>query len=360
MNKFRFPALRLEPTAVSGKVAHLLTVVSITATSLGVDAQEVSKPVGERQSTDAAPVQSVPPALAATHPAPDSGITAANAVATGKQVWKMDTAEPPFTGVAVWSAFALDPDSELLYFTTGNTYTGEDAAPLTDSLVSVKAKTGKLQWARQTHQHDVWLPKEPPGPDYDFAAGPQLLDVSSGGKTRHLVIARQKSWLLWAFDRATGERAWVTSIGYGGIEGGMHAAASIGDGAVYTWSNNGYFHTRPPTEFRVSVKRLDASTGRPLWVVNEAQPAGEHSPGLLTCTPEGGNVYFAGSIEGTIIEYDGGSGEKLVTIKRQPSVSNGLVAANRILYAPAAKPDMFDKWMKTDAPNGMYAYRVGN
>lgn len=203
-------------------------------------------------------------------------------VATGKQVWKMDTAEPPYTGVAVWSAFALDPDAGLLYFTTGNTYTGDAAAPLTDSLVAVNAKTGKLQWSRQTFEHDVWLPKKPLGPDYDFAAGPQLLDASSNGKMQHLVIAGQKSGLLWAFDRATGERAWVTSIGYGGVEGGMHAAASIGDSAVYAWSNNGYQHTRPPTEFPVSVKKLDAATGRPLWVVNEAQPAAEFAAGLLT------------------------------------------------------------------------------
>ena len=274
-------------------------------------------------------------------------------VATGKQAWKMHTVEPPMTGVAVWSAFALDPDLGLLYFTTGNTYTGDDAAPMGDSIVAVNAKTGDVQWSRQTYEHDVWLPEKPFGPDFDFAAGPQLMDVNINGQPRALVIAGQKSGLLWAFDRATGERVWATSVGYSGIEGGMHGAASIGEGAVFAWSNNGYFHTRPPTESLITVKKLDPATGRPVWVVNQAQPAAEFSAGLLT-----GGVYFVGSVEGTICGYDAATGKTLVTLHEQPSVTNGLVAANWMLYAPAAKPDIF-KWMKSDQPNGKYAYAVG-
>lgn len=272
--------------------------------------------------------------------------------ATGKVLWKRHTVEPPQTGVAVWSSFALDPKLGLLYFNTGNTYTGEEAAPLSDALIAVRADTGEIQWARQTYEHDVWLPKAPLGPDYDFGAGPQLLDVAVNGNVRQLVIAGQKSGLLWAFDRATGERAWATSIGYGGIEGGIMGEASIGGGVVYAWSNNGYFHGKPPKDHALTVKKLDASTGRPLWVVNEAQPSAIYAGGLLA-----DGVYLVGSIEGTIAAYDTDTGKQLWKTQQQSNVSNSLRAEAGMLYAPAASPGIF-KWMPKDAKSGMYAYKV--
>lgn len=273
--------------------------------------------------------------------------------ATGEVRWKRATVEPPLTGVGVWSSFALDPTLGLLYFNTGNTYTGEEAAPLSDALVAVRADNGEIQWARQTYEHDVWLPGKPLGPDYDFGAGPQLLDVSIDGRDRGLVIAGQKSGLLWAFDRSTGERVWATSIGYGGVEGGIMGEASIGDGVIYAWSNNGYFHARPPQDHALTVKKLDAATGRPLWVVDAAQPPAIYAGGLLA-----DGVYLVGSVEGTLVAYDTATGKTLWKTQSQSNVANSLRAADGRLYAPSASPEIF-KWMPDDAANGMYCYEVG-
>ena len=285
------------------------------------------------------------------------GVVALDA-ATGKEVWAMHTVEPPQTGVSVWSGFSLDPELGLLYFTTGNTYTGDDAAPLGDAIVAVNAKTGEVQWARQTFAHDVWLPQQPIGPDYDFSGGPQLVDVLIEGKRRPLVLAAQKSGLLWAFDRETGERMWSTTVGYGGVAGGMMGDVSIDGGLVFAWSNNGYTQKTPPGESPLTVKMIDASTGRPIWTVDAAQPAAEFAAGLLTGGADDG-VYFVGSLDGTLAGYEAHTGNTLVELKDQPNVGGSLAAANGMLFAPAAKPDIFP-WMKSDKPNGMYAYRVSD
>lgn len=75
------------------KVAPLLAVVIAAALPLTVKAEQDNHPVGDRQSTDAAPAQSVPPALAATHAAPDAGITTGNA-ASLQHAWTFQTEMP--------------------------------------------------------------------------------------------------------------------------------------------------------------------------------------------------------------------------------------------------------------------------
>ena len=59
----------------------------------------------------------------------------------GSELWRKRLTESPNTGVAVWSGFALDHGSGTLFFTTGNTDTGETTV-LADSIVAVDAKTG--------------------------------------------------------------------------------------------------------------------------------------------------------------------------------------------------------------------------
>ena len=57
---------------------------------------------------------------------------------TGEIAWERYLVEPSQNGVTVWSSFALDPEMNALFFTTGNNYTGE-ATELSDSLVAVDA-----------------------------------------------------------------------------------------------------------------------------------------------------------------------------------------------------------------------------
>lgn len=267
---------------------------------------------------------------------------------TGKMVWQRQLVEAPQNGVSVWSSFALDPEMNALFFTTGNNYTGEPSE-LSDAMVAVNAKTGRIIWASQTLEHDVWLPVKPEGPDYDFGAGAQLFEATINGKRRKLVGAGQKSGFYWAFDRMTGKPVWVSNIGYGSKGGGIHAEASVGDGIIYVWSNNSYNYGEPPEKHPINIKAIDAATGAYRWVNPGVQPAGVTSAGFLT-----NDVYFVGSLDGQVRAYRASDGKKLWTSQTHPSVSSSLLVSGNTLFFAAGVPKPFG----TRQGHGVFAYTI--
>lgn len=269
---------------------------------------------------------------------------------TGELVWEKYLVQPPHTGVPMWTSFALDPELNILFFSTGNNYTGE-ATDHSDSVIAVDPKTGETRWFQQVTEHDVWTMAEPKGPDYDFSGGPQLFEATVDGTTRKLVGAGQKSGIFYVFDAESGEKVWNTSIGYGGIDGGMHGEASIGEGRVLAWSNNGYHHGMPPKKHPISIKALDAATGKHLWVINHAQPAAI-VPGYLA-----NDVYFVGSLDGTIQAYGAKDGKQLWKAQNPAPIISWLWVKDDSLYLGGGVPGVLGKW--TDSgENGMYAYSL--
>lgn len=271
--------------------------------------------------------------------------------ADGSEVWRTRLVEPPGNGCAVWSWLAADPQLGLLYATTGNNYTGE-ATPLSDAIVALDLETGELRWKVQTYEQDVWTKRRQLGPDYDFSGGPQLFTARIEGRERRLVGAGQKSGLYWVFDRETGERIWATSIGYGGIDGGMHGEAAIGDGTIYAWSNNGYVHTEPPQEEPLSVKAVDAATGAVRWARNRAQPAAVFSGAYLA-----GDVVFVGSLDGSVHAYRAADGETVWRGRALGPVTASPLATDRMLFVCSGVPKLF-KW-PVDGASGIRAFALG-
>jgi PQQ-dependent dehydrogenase (methanol/ethanol family) len=106
-------------------------------------------------------------------------------------------------GGAVWTPVSIDPETNIMYFGTGNPapdFYGADrpgANPHTDSVVALDSKTGKLIWAKQEVSHDLW--------DYDAAATPMVLKAKINGAERKVVVQGGKSAQWWAWDAATGE-----------------------------------------------------------------------------------------------------------------------------------------------------------
>ena len=271
-------------------------------------------------------------------------------VNTGEIVWEKPLVYPPHTGVPMWISFALDPELNMLYFTTGNNYTGE-ATELSDAMIAVDASTGEIRWANQVTQHDVWTPADPEGPDYDFGGGAQLFVAKVNGRDRKLVGGAQKSGFYHVFDAITGKKIWSTSFGYGGIDGGMHGEASIGNGRILGWANNSYIHTQPPSQYPISVKAVDAATGSHKWVINHAQPAAI-VPGYLA-----NDVYFVGSLDGTLQAYKADNGEQLLSMKAPAPIISWLWVRDNTLYFGGGAPPVLGKWAD-QGENGMYAYTV--
>jgi glucose dehydrogenase len=102
-----------------------------------------------------------------------------------------------------WTTPALDPQRNLLIFSTGNpkpdlygnTRRGDN--PWSDSIVALDVRSGKLRWAYQEVKHDVW--------DYDAVSPVVLFDVVENAQT--IPAASEAGTVGWFFivNRETGK-----------------------------------------------------------------------------------------------------------------------------------------------------------
>ncbi len=107
------------------------------------------------------------------------------------------------TGAAnAWSVLAADPGRDLVFVPTGSasvdyfggTRLGQNR--YANSIVALRASTGRLVWSFQTVHHDLW--------DFDNAAPPALTTVEHGGRRRDAVLQATKTGQLFVLDRDTG------------------------------------------------------------------------------------------------------------------------------------------------------------
>jgi quinoprotein glucose dehydrogenase len=154
-----------------------------------------------------------------SRPAPASGEVRAFDARTGALRWTwhpipQDAADPAYaswrdgsaarTGAAnAWSIIAADPARDLVFVPTSS------AAPdyygalrpgdnrYANSIVALRASTGRVVWHFQTVHHDLW--------DYDNASPPALVTVSRDGKSIPAVAQATKTGMLFILHRETGE-----------------------------------------------------------------------------------------------------------------------------------------------------------
>jgi len=154
-----------------------------------------------------------------TNLAPASGEVRAFDVRTGAQKWSFDpipqdSTDPAFKtwqhwsaprtgGANVWSVIVADPARDLVFLPTsspapdyfGGMRLGDDR--YANSIVALRASTGKMVWAFQTSHHDIW--------DYDNAAPPALATVTQGDTKIPVVIQVPKTGMMYVLERTTGK-----------------------------------------------------------------------------------------------------------------------------------------------------------
>ncbi|MEP6733724.1 MAG: pyrroloquinoline quinone-dependent dehydrogenase [bacterium] len=165
-----------------------------------------------------------------------SGEVRAYDARTGALRWSWDpvprdSADPAFnswrgvmahnTGAAnAWSVIAADSARDLVFVPTGSAspdyYGGERIGDnrYANSVVALRASTGKIVWHFQVVHHDLW--------DYDVASPPALVTITHDGKRVDVVLQTTKTGQLYVLDRDTGkpvfpveERAVPASTIYG-------------------------------------------------------------------------------------------------------------------------------------------------
>jgi polyvinyl alcohol dehydrogenase (cytochrome) len=170
-------------------------------------------------------------------------------------------------GAAVWSAPTIDAKRRRLYFATGNSYTDvkEEGS---DAIVAVDLESGRVIWRRQVTERDndlsgctsgrqlVNCPKIH-GHDYDFGASPILLPLPDGSD---ILVAGQKSGMVYGIDPVSGAGVWRTQVGVGGFLGGVEWGMAT-DGMLYV-ANADVFVSE---NGRSGLFALNPATGKDIW-----------------------------------------------------------------------------------------------
>lgn len=103
-----------------------------------------------------------------------------------------------------WGLFSADLDLGLVYLPMGNPspdFWGgrrrNSDEHYDSAIVALDLRTGAPRWSFQTTHHDLW--------DYDLAAQPVLVDLSSPQGVRHALVQATKRGDIFVLDRATGQ-----------------------------------------------------------------------------------------------------------------------------------------------------------
>jgi len=108
-------------------------------------------------------------------------------------------------GGSPWDAMSYDPESNLLYFGTGNGLPWDEKARspkggdnlYISSIIAVNADTGAYVWHYQTTPGDSW--------DFDATQTITLADLTLDGAPRKLLLQANKNGFFYVLDRITGK-----------------------------------------------------------------------------------------------------------------------------------------------------------
>ncbi len=173
-------------------------------------------------------------------------------------------------GAAVWSSPAVDAKRGRLYFATGNSYTDAKEEG-SDAVVAVDLASGRTLWRRQVTQNDDDLSgctsgrklvncPTTHGHDYDFGASPILAPLSNG---KDVLVAGQKSGVVFGFDPGSGAVLWRTQVGVGGFLGGIQWGMAADGRRVYVANAD----VVVAENGRPGLFALDPATGKDIWYV---------------------------------------------------------------------------------------------
>lgn len=299
------------------------------------------------------------------------GSVVALRITDGRQLWKTYMVDPPretgktATGVAafgpsgagVWATPTVDTRRGVLYAVTADNYS-VPASSMSDAVVALNLKTGRIVWSKQFTAGDVFSGACPtkaascpdgPGPDYDFAAS-AILSTRAG---RDVLLAGQKSGIVHALDPdKQGAVLWQTRVGKGGTSGGVQWGMSADGTQVYAASSDmdRVFQNRPldPQRFVVNrnvgggVTALRIADGTKVWEAPPVPCVASAPPGCnpahsaaVTAIP---GVAFAGSNDGHMRAYAASDGRVLwdFDTMREFTTVNGVKARGGSIDGPGA------------------------
>ena len=145
------------------------------------------------------------------------GLIAAFKADTGERVWRTWTIpargepgietwgpkEPTMGGGATWLTGSYDPETDTLYWPTGNPWPDSDDRDrpgdnlYTNSVLALDPATGKMKWYYQFTPHDL--------KDQDANQPPVLVDTRFHGQDRKLMLFANRNGFFYVLDRTNGK-----------------------------------------------------------------------------------------------------------------------------------------------------------
>jgi polyvinyl alcohol dehydrogenase (cytochrome) len=193
----------------------------------------------------------------------------------------------------VWSTPVIDPKRNQLYAGTGESLSWP-ATNTSDAIIAYDLATGEKRWVFQAARNDIWnsacgrrgancdWPGEYWSPDFDFGATSMLIKRKDGSE---LVIAGQKSGVVWALDPDTGKLVWSNRIGRGSAMGGIHWGMAFDGERIFAPLNDSAGSPDNPN-WGPGIHALNAMTGEIEWSYKtNARDCGQDIPAAAASRP---------------------------------------------------------------------------
>jgi polyvinyl alcohol dehydrogenase (cytochrome) len=253
------------------------------------------------------------------------GAVVALDASTGKQIWKTYNVDEPkpwkkqANGVqlyapsagGVWDAPTIDTVRGALYVGTGDPVTPPES-PLTDAVVAMDLKTGKVLWSHRVLERDLYLGgctgadrseacPDPMGPDFDIGNSPILATLGNG---RRALFAGTKSGEVVALDPDKNGALLFKVFPAGQSTGGRGRGTIIWGGA--SDARNVYYGLGAP-----GLGALDAATGKTAFLFTVPGAGGRGVAALGAAPTMIPDVVFQGSGDGRLFAISAADGKQI-------------------------------------------------
>ena len=303
---------------------------------------------------------------------------------TGNEIWryrvitesaaergKKKNGKPFFgpSGAPVWCSPTIDTKRGLVYIGTGENYS-RPTTNSSDAIQAIDLNTGKLIWNFQATSGDAYNVAcpvfincpEKSGPDLDFGMAPILIKRQDG---KEILLAGQKSGVVYALSPNGGKLIWQTRIGKGGMLGGIHWGMATDEKYVYAANADnivGIDKRDSSVMASPGIYALDLFTGKIIW--KAPAPACADNKGCLSFNSSAPaalpGIVFAGSLDGHIRGYSSKDGKILwdYNTARDYETINGIKAKGGSIDGPA--PVIADGMLYVNSGYGMFGEMGGN
>jgi polyvinyl alcohol dehydrogenase (cytochrome) len=298
----------------------------------------------------------------------------------GYTIWQTFTVPTGYTGGAVWGSNpVVDLSRGTVFIGTGNNYSvptdpaylacvergGTEAACLSpddhaDSILALDMFTGQVKWAARlmtwdqmgvVNGSDSWnvscafgaapgmgncpgesgISPATAGPDFDFGSAPNEITYQTGGNTRTIIGAGQKSGIYYGLDPDTGAELWHTQVGPGSSLGGMEWGSATDGTNIYVAISNQYGIPYAAGSAG-SFAALNPATGAILWQRADPNGAVDLAPMAVA-----NGVVYAASMAGsatapTMFALNATDGATLWSFASGSSVNAGATIVNGVVY----------------------------